>query len=91
MTDKNWQRLKNLAIFKVWATDRELRPLTPLVALIGFIILLISALWWWVLRIAAMLWRFSSESGSLLRAEPQCKDRSRHGAATSPLFLKDRF
>ena len=47
MTDKNWQRLKNLAIFRVWATDRELRPLTPLVALIGFIILLISALWCW--------------------------------------------
>ena len=21
MTDKNWQRLKNLAIFKVWVTD----------------------------------------------------------------------
>jgi hypothetical protein len=47
MTDKNWQRLKNLAIFKVWATDRELRPLTPLVALIAFIILMISALSWW--------------------------------------------
>ena len=47
MTDKNWQRLRNLAIFKVWATDRELRPLTPLVALIAFIILIISALSWW--------------------------------------------
>ena len=47
MTDKNWQRLRSLAIFKVWATDRELRPLMPLVALIAFIILMISALLWW--------------------------------------------
>ena len=47
MTEKNWQRLRNLAIFKVWATDRELRPFTPLVALIAFIILIVSALWWW--------------------------------------------
>jgi len=47
VTDKNWQRLRNLAIFKVWATDRELRPLMPLVALIAFIILMISAQLWW--------------------------------------------
>jgi hypothetical protein len=47
ITDKNWQRLKNLAIFRVWATDRELRPLMPLVALIAFIILISTALWWW--------------------------------------------
>src|SRR5438105_15647902 len=25
MKKENWQRLKNLALFKIWATDREMR------------------------------------------------------------------
>jgi hypothetical protein len=48
VTAKNWQRLKNLAIFRVWATDRELRPLMPLIALIAFVVLVVSAAWWWL-------------------------------------------
>ena len=41
MTNKNGPRLKNLAMFKVWATDGELRSLMPLIALIAFLILIV--------------------------------------------------
>ncbi len=43
MTKDNWQRLKNLSLFKLWVTDRELRRLWPVAALIAFIILAITA------------------------------------------------
>ena len=39
MTKDNWQRLKNLSLFKLWVTDRDLRRLWPIAALIASIIL----------------------------------------------------
>jgi len=43
MTKDNWQRLKNLSLFKVWMTDRELVQFYPWIALLGFLVLLGSA------------------------------------------------
>jgi hypothetical protein len=43
MTKDNWQRLKNLAIFKLWVTDRQLSRLWPVAALIASIILVVTA------------------------------------------------
>lgn len=50
MTKKNWERLRNLVIFRVWATDRQLRPLLPWVALLGSLLFLTTAAWWWFHR-----------------------------------------
>jgi hypothetical protein len=49
MTRNNWERLKNLALFKVWATDRQLRSLYPIIALIGVAILAMAAFAWFFL------------------------------------------
>jgi hypothetical protein len=40
----DWQRLKNLSLFKLWVTDRQLRQLWPVAALIASGILLFTAL-----------------------------------------------
>jgi hypothetical protein len=40
----DWQRLKNLSLFKLWVTDRQLRRLWPIAALIASAILLFTAL-----------------------------------------------
>lgn len=32
MTEEGWQRLKNLAVFKVWATDQQMERWLPIVA-----------------------------------------------------------
>jgi hypothetical protein len=43
MTEHNWQRLKNLSLFKLWVTDKELSRLWPMAALIASIVLAITA------------------------------------------------
>jgi len=43
MTDEDWQRLRNLSLFKLWVTDKQLRRWWPLAALIAVVILLITA------------------------------------------------
>jgi hypothetical protein len=43
MTKDNWQRLKNLSLFKLWVTDRQLNRLLPIAALIACILLAITA------------------------------------------------
>lgn len=43
MTKDNWQRLKNLSLFKLWVTDRQLKRLWPIAALIAAILLAITA------------------------------------------------
>lgn len=45
MTRDNWQRLRNLALFKLWVTDRQLRRLWPLAALLAFIVFAGTAFW----------------------------------------------
>jgi hypothetical protein len=44
MEKDDWQRLRNLSLFKLWVTDRQLRKLWPLAALIAGILLIITAL-----------------------------------------------
>jgi len=44
MDKENWQRLKNLSLFELWVTDRQLHQLWPIVALIAGILLIITAL-----------------------------------------------
>jgi hypothetical protein len=44
MTKDNWQRLKNLSLFKLWVTDRQLRRLWPIAALIASILLAMTAI-----------------------------------------------
>lgn len=46
MTNENWQRLKNLSLFKLWVTDKQLRRLWPVAALIACIILIMTAVKW---------------------------------------------
>jgi uncharacterized membrane protein YjdF len=51
MTRDDWQRFKNLVLFKLWVTDRQLSGIWLLVALIIFILLAIPAVgylfdWW---------------------------------------------
>jgi hypothetical protein len=43
MTKDNWQRLKNLSLFKLWVTDKQLSRYWPIVALIACILLAITA------------------------------------------------
>jgi len=44
MTKDNWQRLKNLSLFKLWVTDKQLSRYWPIAALIACILLAITAL-----------------------------------------------
>ena len=46
MTKENWQRLKNLSLFKLWVTDKELSRLWPVAAFIGGVILIVTAVKW---------------------------------------------
>jgi hypothetical protein len=39
MTKDNWERLKNLSLFKLWVTDKQLRRLWPIAALIACVLL----------------------------------------------------
>ncbi|MBA3961943.1 MAG: hypothetical protein H0X40_08585 [Chthoniobacterales bacterium] len=43
MTRENWQRLRNLSLFKLCVTDRQLRQLWPAAALIALILFLVTA------------------------------------------------
>ena len=38
MTDENWQRLRNLSLFKLWITDKELRRLSAVTLLIALLL-----------------------------------------------------
>jgi hypothetical protein len=38
MNSKAWQRFRNLALFKLWVTDKQLRQLGSIVAGIGFVV-----------------------------------------------------
>jgi hypothetical protein len=42
MTRDNWERLKNLSLFKLWVTDKQLNRLWPIAALIACILLAIA-------------------------------------------------
>jgi hypothetical protein len=46
MNKYDWQRLKNLSLFKVWVTDRELKRWWPLIALLTFVLLLLMVFRW---------------------------------------------
>ena len=50
MNKYDWQRLKNLSLFKVWATDRELQRWWPLAAIISLILLLLTVTRWLLLQ-----------------------------------------
>jgi len=39
MNKYTWQRLKNLSLFKLWVTDRELNRLWPIAALVAMVLL----------------------------------------------------
>jgi hypothetical protein len=43
MTSDTWQRVKNLALFKVWMTDRQLRKFWPVAAGIALVALVLFA------------------------------------------------
>jgi len=40
---ETWQRFRNLALFKVWMTDRQLKKFWPVVATIGLIMVAMAA------------------------------------------------
>ena len=42
MTKDDWERFRNLSLFKLWVTDKQLNRLWPIAALIGFILLAIT-------------------------------------------------
>jgi hypothetical protein len=43
MDRDTWQRLRNLSLFKLWVTDKQLRQLWPVAALLAAIIFLMTA------------------------------------------------
>jgi hypothetical protein len=49
MDKYDWQRLKNLSLFKLWMTDRQLKRWWPLVAFLSFILLLLTVIRWFLL------------------------------------------
>ncbi len=44
MNKYTWQRLKNLSLFKLWVTDKELSQLWPIAVLIALVLFLIVGL-----------------------------------------------
>lgn len=46
MENENWQRLKNLAIFKIWATDRQMRKMWPIFMILLLALFLVVSIWW---------------------------------------------
>jgi len=44
MNKYTWQRLKNLSLFKLWVTDRELNRRWPIAALIAMVLLVPAGL-----------------------------------------------
>ena len=44
MTEENWQRLKNLSLFKLWITDKQLHRWWPLAAVIAILLLVLSGI-----------------------------------------------
>jgi hypothetical protein len=41
---ETWQRFRNLVLFKVWMTDRQLKKFWPVVALIAVTMVAIAAI-----------------------------------------------
>jgi hypothetical protein len=50
MNKYDWQRLKNLSLFKLWVTDRELKRWWPLAALLAIVLLFFTILRWFFLQ-----------------------------------------
>jgi hypothetical protein len=46
MNKYDWQRLRNLSLFKLWVTDRQLRRWWPLAAFLSFVLLLLMIVHW---------------------------------------------
>ena len=46
MNKLDWQRLKNLSLYKLWVTDKELSRLAPLAILIAIVFLIATAVRW---------------------------------------------
>ena len=44
MTEENWQRLRNLSLFKLWITDKQLRRWWPLALLIALLLMILAVL-----------------------------------------------
>ena len=44
MTEENWQRLRNLSLFKLWITDKQLKRWWPVAALIAVLLLILSGI-----------------------------------------------
>ena len=44
MTEENWQRLRNLSLFKLWITDKQLRRYWPLALLIALGLLVLAGI-----------------------------------------------
>ena len=44
MTEENWQRLKNLSLFKLWITDKQLQRWWPIAAVIAILLLVLSGI-----------------------------------------------
>jgi hypothetical protein len=44
MDKETWQRLRNLSLFKLWVTDKQLSRLWPVAMLIALIVLLLTVL-----------------------------------------------
>ena len=42
MTEENWQRLRNLSLFKLWITDKQLNRWWPLALLIALLLLVLA-------------------------------------------------
>ncbi len=43
MDKDSWQRLRNLSLFKLWVTDRQLSRILPYAALIAIVLSLVVA------------------------------------------------
>jgi uncharacterized protein YjeT (DUF2065 family) len=50
MNSKAWQRFRNLALFKLWITDKQLRRLGAIVAAIGLVVTVISLFMYFFFR-----------------------------------------
>ena len=42
--DEDWQRAKNLAIFKLWMTDKEMEEAGPALCVVALIVIAVAVL-----------------------------------------------
>ena len=45
MKPADWQRLRNLALFKAWVTDEEMAYVFPIFLLLTFVVIVVGAVW----------------------------------------------